>query len=1079
MSGLFVKDEEITYIGEKEEENKENQDEYQNLEENEGGLFGPENVEDEDGDENDSTAEDRTETPERKEKKTEEETEEEEVRCLMPLRFQKEIVEDMLSRDGLLVLGRGLDWENIAANVLHALNRPAVNLKNSRASNEKKSLQIVVGAREEEIAKLDENLSELLWLEQEKYGDTKGDLETPSLTSIGGEATTVDKRIKIYEKGGVVSVTPRIFVVDLLTKVVPSYLTGILILHAENVKETSNESFIVNLYREMNDWGYVKAISDDPESFTGFTPLATKLKVLRLNNVFLWPRFHVGVSSSLNYASGNIHPERRKEIEKRRFVTEVSVRLSPRMMKIQTAIFSCIHACIQELKRHNPSLISEYWDIENVHDTNFVQRIRLSLESQWHRVSWTSKQLIYDLHTLKDFLTHLLNRDSLTFYHHVQEVIDVNVKSAGAGTMSTTSMSPWLNLDEATTIISYTRERALGRMSVTKASSNLPESNSSKESKENERENRVEDQYILEELPKWDQLALLLDDIIYEKTKNPANEGPILIMCSDHKVAEQLSRILPHMKEVKNNQGKRKFSCRSYMVERLNGYLDWKAVSSLTRKLLMEADTNNEKENAEKSPDNGEIEQLDISKTFSRGKGIPASKRRRTRGAASVANVSRLYSGNIQERSYEPVELDKNLMQNMVDVDDVHTDLIDEGGEPNGESNGEDDAREISAEEFYQRKVDQEDILFEPIDSGNQIVIEGYNSVNSPSILQELSPSYIIMYEPNLAFIRRIETFQAINKTAPAKAFFMYYADSAEEQKHLADIRKEKDAFTRLIREKATLARHFELQEENQKFNIQRNRVINTRIAGGANFRTEHDELKIIVDVREFRSSLPNLIYRLGMKVIPCMLTVGDYILSPSFCVERKSIPDLISSFKTGRLYAQCEQMFRNYELPILLIEFEESKSFSFEAFSDNKARTSSTNPVAKRLGQQDIQTKLITLLVAFPKLKILWSSSPYETAQIFLDLKASQEEPEITSAISKGVDFSTKVENDDPPLYNDSVLDILQNIPGINNINYISIAQNVRNLKELVMLSEEQLVDLLGIENGKKAYNFINQKVK
>lgn len=215
------------------------------------------------------------------------------------------------------------------------------------------------------------------------------------------------------------------------------------------------------------------------------------------------------------------------------------------------------------------------------------------------------------------------------------------------------------------------------------------------------------------------------------------------------------------------------------------------------------------------------------------------------------------------------------------------------------------------------------------------------------------------------------------------------------------------------------------------------------------------------------------------MKVIPCMITVGDYILSPSLCVERKSIPDLISSFKSGRLYAQCEQMFRNYELPILLIEFEESKSFSFEAFSDNKARTPSTNPVAKRLGQQDIQTKLITLLVAFPKLKILWSSSPYETAQIFLDLKASQEEPEITSAISKGVDFSIKVENDDPPLYNDSILDILQNIPGINNMNYLSIVQRVRNLKELVMLSEQQLVDLLGIENGKKAYNFINQKVK
>ena len=67
------------------------------------------------------------------------------------------------------------------------------------------------------------------------------------------------------------------------------------------------------------------------------------------------------------------------------------------------------------------------------------------------------------------------------------------------------------------------------------------------------------------------------------------------------------------------------------------------------------------------------------------------------------------------------------------------------------------------------------------------------------------------------------------------------------------------------------------------------------------------------------------------------MITVGDYIVSPKICIERKAIPDLISSFKSGRLYSQCEQMFRHYELPTLLIEFDESKSFSFEPFSDFK----------------------------------------------------------------------------------------------------------------------------------------------
>jgi len=283
-----------------------------------------------------------------------------------------------------------------------------------------------------------------------------------------------------------------------------------------------------------------------------------------------------------------------------------------------------------------------------------------------------------------------------------------------------------------------------------------------------------------------------------------------------------------------------------------------------------------------------------------------------------------------------------------------------------------------------------------------------------------------------------------------------------------------------LIREKATLGKHFESAEDNNKFHLKRNQVANTRIAGGARFRTEEDEMRVVVDVREFRSSLPNLLYRVGIKVVPCMITVGDYIVSPKICIERKAIPDLISSFKSGRLYSQCEQMFRHYELPTLLIEFDESKSFSFEPFSDlRNYKVNATNPIATKLQQQDIQSKLIMLLISFPKLKIIWSSSPYETAQIFLELKANQEEPDISAAVSKGVNQSIKISSGEPPLYNDNAIDLIQNIPGINNINYSQIIEKVQSIEQLVNLSEDELTDIIGIENGKKAYKFIHHWVK
>ena len=39
--------------------------------------------------------------------------------------------------------------------------------------------------------------------------------------------------------------------------------------------------------------------------------------------------------------------------------------------------------------------------------------------------------------------------------------------------------------------------------------------------------------------------------------------------------------------------------------------------------------------------------------------------------------------------------------------------------------------------------------------------------------------------------------------------------------------------------------------------------------------------------------------------VVPLTLEVGDYVLSPDVCVERKSITDLRGSLQSGRLYTQ------------------------------------------------------------------------------------------------------------------------------------------------------------------------------
>ncbi|MBT7780509.1 MAG: heavy metal resistance protein CzcA, partial [Nitrosopumilus sp.] len=81
------------------------------------------------------------------------------------------------------------------------------------------------------------------------------------------------------------------------------------------------------------------------------------------------------------------------------------------------------------------------------------------------------------------------------------------------------------------------------------------------------------------------------------------------------------------------------------------------------------------------------------------------------------------------------------------------------------------------------------------------------------------------------------------------------------------------------------------------------------------------DHLRIIVDERERKSGIPDLLKSIGMGVEMKTLPIGDYIVAPETIVERKSIKDLMASVFDGRLYDQCTRLKENFEHPIVLVE--------------------------------------------------------------------------------------------------------------------------------------------------------------
>lgn len=81
------------------------------------------------------------------------------------------------------------------------------------------------------------------------------------------------------------------------------------------------------------------------------------------------------------------------------------------------------------------------------------------------------------------------------------------------------------------------------------------------------------------------------------------------------------------------------------------------------------------------------------------------------------------------------------------------------------------------------------------------------------------------------------------------------------------------------------------------------------------------ENLRIIVDEREKKSRIPDLLKAVGINLEIKTLPIGDYIVAPETVVERKSISDLVSSVFDGRLFDQCNRLKEHFANPVILME--------------------------------------------------------------------------------------------------------------------------------------------------------------
>jgi DNA excision repair protein ERCC-4 len=131
------------------------------------------------------------------------------------------------------------------------------------------------------------------------------------------------------------------------------------------------------------------------------------------------------------------------------------------------------------------------------------------------------------------------------------------------------------------------------------------------------------------------------------------------------------------------------------------------------------------------------------------------------------------------------------------------------------------DSSEVLAQTLASESFTEEfDLNYGLIAPSQTILVRAYSDDGDDRMLDEIRPRFIVMFEPNLDFVRRIEVsrflvlphdiilhgggkvYRSSNPGLGVRVYFLVYQLSCEEHKFLAAQRREKDAFERLIKER-------------------------------------------------------------------------------------------------------------------------------------------------------------------------------------------------------------------------------------------------------------------------------------
>lgn len=308
-----------------------------------------------------------------------------------------------------------------------------------------------------------------------------------------------------------------------------------------------------------------------------------------------------------------------------------------------------------------------------------------------------------------------------------------------------------------------------------------------------------------------------------------------------------------------------------------------------------------------------------------------------------------------------------------------------------------------------------------------------YNILIATSVAEEgldiPSTDLVVFYEPVPSEIRAIQRRGRTGRKRPGKVIILITKGTPDEGYYWAAKRKEKRMRSELEFLRSKLRKNFEDIESAYKRAKPNQKTL-------TDYKKGENQVKIIVDHREYRSNVVKNLAVKGTLVEPNQLDVGDYVLSSRIGVERKEVDDFLESLISGKLFKQISQLRNAYSRPILILEGE--------------------NLLTKRnINHNAIFGSLASITVDFG-IPILTTKDASETADL-LNVLAKREQREDKKEVAiRGEKTQMSIHERQQFL--------IEGLPNVSAVIAKRLLAHFSSIKNIANATEEELIQVSGV---------------